>query len=203
MNIEGGARLALAVCRRAKEELDGPEQGDATDTLRNILEGYVKDSQEQELNNNVLKTLKSRLAKVDVADWPDDIEEEFNRIKAELSNNNAKIDVAGHPWIKELGSILNDDGDEPQTEDIDDEDIAMTQTEINTICPISKVEMKKPVKNLACGHVYDKTSIEAILRQRSASVCPVVGCPVRRPVRRDQLQEDKATKRAIAKKKLH
>ena len=88
-------------------------------------------------------------------------------------------------------------------EDIDDEDIAMTQTEINTICPISKVEMKKPVKNLACGHVYDKTSIEAILRQRSASVCPVVGCPVRRPVRRDQLQEDKATKRAIAKKKLH
>ena len=49
----------------------------------------------------------------------------------------------------------------------------MTQTEINTVCPISKLEMKKPVRNSACGHVYDKASIEHILRQRPGSICPV------------------------------
>ena len=200
MNIEGGAQLTLAVCRRVMEEFEGAEQGEATDTLRTILEGYITDSQEQEVNNNVLRTLKTRLSKVDVADWPDDIEEEFNKIKGETSNNNVKSKVEDHPWMKELGSILNDEEDEPQTEDIDD-DLAMTQTEINVICPISKVEMKKPVKNSACGHVYDKASIEMILRQRPGSICPVVGCPNKRSIQKDQLREDLATKRAIARKR--
>ena len=125
-----------------------------------------------------------------MADWPDYNEEEFNRIKAELSNNNAKIDILDHPWIKELKSILHDDGDEPQTEDIDDEDIAMTHTEINTI--------SKPVTNLACGHVYDKTSIEGILRQRSG--VPFGG---RCGGTSSSVQEEKATKRAIAKMKSY
>ena len=198
MNYEGGAKLTLAVCRRVMEELEGPEQGEATDTLRNIMEGYVTDSQEQEVNNNVLRTLKNRLAKMDVTDWPDDIEEEFSRMRSETSNNNVQKNIQDHPWIKELGSILNDEEDEPQTEDIDD-DLAMTQTEINTVCPISKVEMKKPVRNSACGHVYDKASIEHILRQRPGSICPVVGCPNKMSVQKDQLKEDKATKRAIAR----
>ena len=192
--------MTLAVCRRVMEELEGPEQGEATDTLRNIMEGYVTDSQEQEVNNNVLRTLKNRLAKMDVTDWPDDIEEEFNRMRSETSNNNVQKNIQDHPWIKELGSILNDEEDEPQTEDIDD-DLAMTQTEINTVCPISKVEMKKPVRNSACGHVYDKASIEHILRQRPGSICPVVGCPNKMSVQKDQLKEDKATKRAIARKR--
>ena len=192
--------MTLAVCRRVMEELEGPEQGEATDTLRNIMEGYVTDSQEQEVNNNVLRTLKNRLAKMDVTDWPDDIEEEFNRMRSETSNNNVQKNIQDHPWIKELGSILNDEEDEPQTEDIDD-DLAMTQTEISTVCPISKVEMKKPVRNSACGHVYDKASIEHILRQRPGSICPVVGCPNKMSVQKDQLKEDKATKRAIARKR--
>ena len=192
--------MTLAVCRRVMEELEGPEQGEATDTLRNIVEGYVTDSQEQEANNNVLRTLKNKLAKMEITDWPDDIEEEFNRMRSETSNNNVQKNVQDHPWIKELGSILNNEEDEPQTEDIDD-DLAMTQTEINTVCPISKVEMKKPVRNSACGHVYDKASIEHILRQRPGSICPVVGCPNKMSVQRDQLKEDKATRRAIAKKR--
>ena len=200
MNFEGGAKLTLGVCRRVMEELEGAEQGEATDTLRNIVEGYVMDSQEQEVNNNVLRTLKNKLAGMEMTDWPDDIEEEFNRMKRENTNNNVQKNVQDHPWIKELGSILNNEEDEPQTEDIDD-DLAMTQTEINTVCPISKVEMKKPVRNSACGHVYDKASIEHILRQRPGSICPVVGCPNKMSVQRDQLKEDKATKRAIAKKR--
>ena len=200
MNYEGGAKLTLGVCRRVMEELEGAEQGEATDTLRNIVEGYVMDSQEQEVNNNVLRTLKNKLAGMEMTDWPDDIEEEFNRMKRENTNNNVQKKVQDHPWIKELGSILNDEEDEPQTEDIDD-DLEMTQTEINTVCPISKVEMKKPVRNSACGHVYDKASIEHILRQRPGSICPVVGCPNKMSVQRDQLKEDKATRRAIAKKR--
>ena len=200
MNYEGGAKLTLGVCRRVMEELEGAEQGEATDTLRNIVEGYVTDSQEQKANNNVLRTLKNKLAKMEITDWPDDIEEEFYRMRSETSNNNVQKNVQDHPWIKELGSILNNEEDEPQTEDIDD-DLAMTQTEINTVCPISKVEMKKPVSNSACGHVYDKASIEHILRQRPGSICPVVGCPNKMSVQRDQLKEDKATKRAIAKKR--
>ena len=56
----------------------------------------------------------------------------------------------------------------------------MTQVEINTVCSISRKEIVKPVKNILCGHKYDKHSIEALLKQNPICRCPLVGCPVPR-----------------------
>ena len=100
--------------------------------------------------------------------------------------------------------------EEDDTNDDDGEDVCMTQVEVNTICPISRKEMVQPMKNKACGHVYDKTSIEAIVNQANSlyppqiTYCPVIGCPSRerrQAVRLDNLEVDRETKLAIARKR--
>ncbi|KFP79645.1 E3 SUMO-protein ligase NSE2, partial [Acanthisitta chloris] len=47
-----------------------------------------------------------------------------------------------------------------------DEDIAVTQSQMNFICPITQVEMKKPVRNKVCGHVYEEDAILKIIQTR-------------------------------------
>ena len=85
---------------------------------------------------------------------------------------------------------------------------------MNTICPISRKEMRRPMKNPDCGHIYDKGSIEALINQSSqASMdawgrppvtrCPVVGCRSQQPVTMANLREDRETKRAIERNKQY
>ncbi|XP_011883355.1 PREDICTED: E3 SUMO-protein ligase NSE2-like [Vollenhovia emeryi] len=57
-----------------------------------------------------------------------------------------------------------------------DADIQLTCSEINVIDPISKTRMTDPVKNTACGHVYDRESLVAMLQKNKNTKCPVVGC---------------------------
>lgn len=140
-------------------------------------------------------------------DWPKDLEAEFTKIKAEASNNNV-VEVAKHPWMSELNKIFA--GKDVEMPD-GDEELEMTQVEVNTICPISRKEMRRPMKNQDCGHVYDKASIEALLSQSSQASrgwgrtaitkCPVVGCRSQEPITMAKLREDKETKRAIERNK--
>ncbi|NWX87299.1 NSE2 ligase, partial [Nothoprocta ornata] len=48
-----------------------------------------------------------------------------------------------------------------------DEDIAVTQSQVNFICPITQMEMKKPVRNKVCGHVYEEDAILKIIQTRN------------------------------------
>ena len=45
-------------------------------------------------------------------------------------------------------------------------DIAISQAQTSTKCPVSGSEMKDPVKNAQCGHRYDREAIRQLMRQR-------------------------------------
>jgi SUMO ligase MMS21 Smc5/6 complex component len=47
---------------------------------------------------------------------------------------------------------------------MNDDDIQITQNEINVIDPFTKKRMTDPVKNKICGHVYNRESIDCILK---------------------------------------
>ena len=47
-----------------------------------------------------------------------------------------------------------------------DDDLAMTQTELNTRCPVTMKEMVKPVRNKHCGHSYDYDGAKQLIRNR-------------------------------------
>ena len=48
----------------------------------------------------------------------------------------------------------------------DDADIAMTQQEVNTMCPFTRKEMSNPVTNQICRHSYEKEGILQHIKSR-------------------------------------
>ncbi|NXN69151.1 NSE2 ligase, partial [Himantopus himantopus] len=81
-----------------------------------------------------------------------------------------------------------------------DEDIAVTQSQMNFICPITQMEMKRPVRNKVCGHTYEEDAILKIIQTRKQQKkkvrCPKIGCS-HADVKESDLVPDEALKRAI------
>uniref|UniRef100_K3W6U2 SP-RING-type domain-containing protein n=1 Tax=Globisporangium ultimum (strain ATCC 200006 / CBS 805.95 / DAOM BR144) TaxID=431595 RepID=K3W6U2_GLOUD len=83
-----------------------------------------------------------------------------------------KMNATKHEFYKRFcekaGIELEQDGDE---------DVVFQQSEStrSTICPVTQLEMEKPLRNPSCNHTYSEQGIRAHL-QRSKK-CPVAGCP--------------------------
>ncbi|XP_054547960.1 E3 SUMO-protein ligase NSE2 isoform X1 [Talpa occidentalis] len=81
-----------------------------------------------------------------------------------------------------------------------DEDMIVTQSQTNFICPITQLEMKKPVKNKVCGHTYEEEAIVRMIeskhRRKKKACCPKIGCS-HTDVRMSDLILDEALRRAI------
>ncbi|XP_077127330.1 E3 SUMO-protein ligase NSE2 [Ranitomeya variabilis] len=80
---------------------------------------------------------------------------------------------------KQLG--VSQESSSPAFED-EDEEIAVTQTIANFICPITQMEMENPVKNKVCGHSYEKDAIVRMIKNKHEKSkyarCPKIGCDV-------------------------
>ncbi|CAH7113143.1 Nsmce2 [Phodopus roborovskii] len=90
-----------------------------------------------------------------------------------------------------------------------DEDMIVTQSQTNFICPITQLEMKKPVKNKVCGHTYEEDAIVRMIdskhKRKKKACCPKIGCS-HTDMRMSDLIPDEALRRAIEnhkKKKRH
>ncbi|XP_066235583.1 E3 SUMO-protein ligase NSE2 isoform X3 [Saccopteryx leptura] len=88
-----------------------------------------------------------------------------------------------------------------------DEDMIVTQSQTNFICPITQLEMKKPVKNKVCGHTYEEEAIVRMIEskhgRKKKACCPKIGCS-HTDVRLCDLIQDEALRRAIeSHKKKH
>ncbi|NXA78563.1 NSE2 ligase, partial [Thryothorus ludovicianus] len=85
-----------------------------------------------------------------------------------------------------------------------DEDIAVTQSQMNFICPITQMTMKRPVRNKVCGHVYEEDAILEIIqtqKQKKKIVrCPKMGCS-HVDVKKSDLVPDEILKRLLDSQK--
>ncbi|KAM9689756.1 E3 SUMO-protein ligase NSE2 isoform 2-T2 [Dama dama] len=114
--------------------------------------------------------------------------------------NNEKF-VQFKQQLKELKKQygLQADREADSTEGLD-EDMIVTQSQTNFICPITQLEMKKPVKNKVCGHTYDEEAIVRMIeskhRRKKKACCPKVGCS-HIDMRISDLIQDEALRRAI------
>ena len=74
------------------------------------------------------------------------------------------------------------------------EDIVnVEQTPKIPIDPWNKKEINDPVKNRICGHIYDKTSLEAQLCQSVRPRCPYMGCNNREILGQHSVMDDPET----------
>uniref|UniRef100_A0A8C6WYH9 E3 SUMO-protein ligase NSE2 n=1 Tax=Neogobius melanostomus TaxID=47308 RepID=A0A8C6WYH9_9GOBI len=87
-----------------------------------------------------------------------------------------------------------------------DEDIAVSQSQVNFTCPLTQVEMVNPVKNKKCCHYYDEEAILNLIKnrhnQRKKCRCPVVGCG-NSDVKESDLVADQVLRRKIQSQKRH
>ncbi|CAB1446854.1 unnamed protein product [Pleuronectes platessa] len=85
-----------------------------------------------------------------------------------------------------------------------DDDIAVTQTQVNFTCPLTQVEMVIPMKNKTCNHLYEEAAILGLIKtkhsQKKKCRCPVVGCG-NSDVRESDLILDQILKRKIQNQK--
>ncbi|XP_037533025.1 E3 SUMO-protein ligase NSE2 [Nematolebias whitei] len=108
------------------------------------------------------------------------VKEHFTQRVALLSD----AELHNHPKVAAFkdsikNSLQQAEESEENMEELD-EDIAITQSQVNFTCPLTQVEMVNPVKNKKCNHHYDEEAILNLIRKRHSQkkkcCCPVVGC---------------------------
>ncbi|KAK1133456.1 hypothetical protein K0M31_011263 [Melipona bicolor] len=115
----------------------------------------------------------------------------ISEISTDVSNDDKLIQFDKH-----VEALL--DGVVEKENDIDAE-LQLVGGYINVIDPISKRRIVDPVKNIICGHTYDRQSIIQILKVNKKTRCPVVGCKSTEFVTLKHLRTDIVTKTYLEK----
>lgn len=115
--------------------------------------------------------------------------------------NNATVKEFEREVLAERKRLGGGGGDEDMSADEEDEDLVMTQTTGTLLDPITRQPMRDPVKNIKCGHSYERGSIKALTKNGKKEVrCPIPGCPNSAFVEMDHLVDDTNLKRQIDRK---
>ncbi|XP_031134157.1 E3 SUMO-protein ligase NSE2 isoform X1 [Sander lucioperca] len=127
--------------------------------------------------------------------------EKINGLSDADLENHKKV-VAFKDIIKSSLNQANQESAE-NTEELD-EDIAVTQSQVNFTCPVTQVEMVNPMKNKKCNHHYDEAAILGLIKSRHSQKkkcrCPVVGCG-NTDVKQSDLIQDAMLRRKIQSQK--
>lgn len=78
-------------------------------------------------------------------DWPD-VEGEYRQLVK--GNKGKTVEVEKHPCWKQLENALHAREVTDDRDGTNDDELEITQVERNTVCPVSRKEMMKPVKNI-------------------------------------------------------
>jgi len=192
--IEKGVEQTIGIARLLLEDkAGGPEIQDQLRRLEAVVLNYAKDQLEYEASAAALSCMYE---KSEQQGDGDNVLQSFEEKKRE--NAEKAVRPEKHDFVKQFiklreekdreaghGAAHGGDGND------DDDELEMVQVSENLICPVSKREMVMPMKHVPCGHVYDKDSIEALMKQsKGACFCPQIGCAFKGPIQRSQLKVD-------------
>ncbi|KAM8868889.1 E3 SUMO-protein ligase NSE2 [Spinachia spinachia] len=110
------------------------------------------------------------------------------KVRELFTENIAKLsdtELHNHQKVVAFKESINNSSNQANQESAEnteesDEDIRVTQSQVNFTCPLTQVEMVKPMKNKKCNHHYDEDAIVSLIKtkqkQKKKCRCPVVGC---------------------------
>ncbi|NXA39542.1 NSE2 ligase, partial [Eudromia elegans] len=169
--INTGMDIATRVALDLVESFNDAEE---VDSMENVMLEYA--ALDRELNH-YMTAIEETVHQIK-RDKPENIPDLQYLVKekfAALESENSESDLQANEkymyfkdQLKEMRKqfrLQSDDGNE-SIEQID-EDIAVTQSQVNFICPITQMEMKKPVRNKVCGHIYEEDAILKIIQTRN------------------------------------
>ncbi len=199
------------------------------DRLREGLIAYVKKEADYREGKQAAAILENELGSeetrdriVDAVRQADDpagsvndalreIDDKFQQVRATLGRCVDDKDVLKHPTVAEFedraGGILDgfprEDGDPGCA-------VAHGVVGATVRDPYTKRPIVDPVKNLRCGHVYEKKSVMGLLApsgggrgkdKRAAAKCPYIGCANKVPIREEDLVPDDELRKAVVERR--
>ncbi|XP_068789369.1 E3 SUMO-protein ligase NSE2 isoform X2 [Struthio camelus] len=203
--INTGMDIATRVALDLVESLNDVEE---VNSMENVMLEYA--AMDRELNH-YMRAIEETVSQIK-RDKPENIpdlkylvKEKFTALESKNSDSDLQRNekyMYFKDQLKEMRKqfcLQSNNNDNEGIEQID-EDIAVTQSQMNFICPITQMEMKKPVRNKVCGHTYEEDAILKIIQARKQQKkkvrCPKIGCS-HADVKRSDLLPDEALKRAI------
>ncbi|CAG7835415.1 unnamed protein product [Allacma fusca] len=100
------------------------------------------------------------------------------------------------PQPDEMETEVEESGDESEV-DVDSE----ATIAIVTKDPLTKKEIKNPVKNKICNHIYDeKTILNYMKSQHNNVICPYAGCTNKTVLKKDHFEHDEQLVKKVSKK---
>ncbi|XP_061183216.1 E3 SUMO-protein ligase NSE2-like [Saccostrea echinata] len=176
------------------------------DILKSVMKDYVQMERDlDDFMNSVEDVTKQAAQSQEPIDLEESVESKLQAYKSKsqmvpLENHEKYVDLA-----EKITEILHPDrqvDSVPQTPTCTgDEEMVLTQTDINTRCPYTGKDMVNPVKNRHCEHNYDREGIlHYIKTKKNRAKCPVSGCMNENPIQKEDLIENKELKRYIDKK---
>ncbi|CAG7733368.1 unnamed protein product [Allacma fusca] len=91
----------------------------------------------------------------------------------------------------------DEDGSGNESEvDVDDEATVL----ITTIDPLTKKDLKSPVRNIHCNHIYEKKTILDFIKANPKAKCPIGGCINEKILKKDHLYSDDELVKMVTQK---
>ncbi|NXH19481.1 NSE2 ligase, partial [Bucco capensis] len=201
--INNGMDIATHVALDLVESFNDEED---VNSMENVMLEYA--AMDRELNH-YMRAIEETVNQIK-RDKPENIPDLKNLVKekfAALESKNSDSDLQMNEkymyfkdQLKEMRKQFRLQSNNDEAIEQIDEDIAVTQSQMNFICPITQMEMKRPVRNKVCGHTYEEDAILKIIQTRKQQKkkvrCPKIGCS-HSDVKGSDLVPDEVLKRAI------
>ncbi|NXP18303.1 NSE2 ligase, partial [Scytalopus superciliaris] len=202
--INSGMDIATKIAFDLVESFNDEED---VNSMEKVMLEYA--AMDRELNNyiNAFEETVNQVKREKPENIPDLeklVEEKLTAIESENSDSDLQSNEKYMYFMDQLKEMKKQfrhisDNDNETIEQID-EDIAVTRSQMNFICPITQMEMKRPVRNKVCGHIYEEEAILEIIQSRKQKKkkvrCPKMGCS-HVDVKGSDLVPDEALKRVI------
>ncbi|XP_034940402.1 E3 SUMO-protein ligase NSE2-like [Chelonus insularis] len=157
------------------------------DTFKECLEDYVKSTETLKHINTLMNQSIDQDGESDQQQLLEEFNQQTSSFVPDISDNEyiRDYDECVEKLVKIMTGVNVNNTDTEM--EITDEGL---NSYANLICPISKAKMTHPMKNTICGHIYDKASIDAVLRNSNATRCPIVGCRNKEFLNKSYLKPD-------------
>eukprot|EP00096_Caligus_rogercresseyi_P011909 TRINITY_DN4835_c0_g1_i1.p1 TRINITY_DN4835_c0_g1~~TRINITY_DN4835_c0_g1_i1.p1 ORF type:complete len:201 (+),score=71.77 TRINITY_DN4835_c0_g1_i1:53-655(+) len=186
-HFEAGMDLLLSSARLLESEetesLKEPIRG-ALKSFESLMKDYLKASQDFGLHQTALHQAGLEPGASDETG----VQERFEAKLKELQIGVRRDAISSDSRLQEISKMIKED----------DDDILVTKSSQSLVDPITKALIQNPVKNPHCGHVYDRDSVSSWLKSsKRDQLCPIASCPNKKPIRLNELKEDKLLKKRI------
>ncbi|VVC90203.1 E3 SUMO-protein ligase NSE2-like [Leptidea sinapis] len=151
--------------------------------LKSLVHEYCVMETHEDVTNQALAKTKNELNSTCNLD---SLDTTFKTILASMTDKH--LSIKNHPYMLEMNNKIKK-GMQNNRNNLNDSDLAITESQEVHIDPITKKSIVDPVRNTLCGHIYEHSVIRDIIKKKKLR-CPVAGCGNRELIQEGHLVSD-------------